>query len=215
MIKDFFLFDVSVIEKASKLFTRPCRFMLSVVDSSQLPPADLPEVAFVGRSNVGKSMLLNTLFNQRDLAKTSSTPGRTQQLNYFNLDGLLYMVDLPGYGFAKAPNYLVKEWNQFNFEYLRGRPNLRRVFLMVDSRHGLKKIDQSIMDMLDEAAVCYQIVLTKTDKISGKELNNLVEQTQFIIKDHPAAHQRILSTSSTKRIGIKNLQAEIFNLLEE
>lgn len=206
------LFDDDTLLNAQKLFSCPCRFMLSAAKFSQIPDANMPEIAFAGRSNVGKSTLFNALFNQKDLAKTSSTPGRTQQLNYFNLNNELYMVDLPGYGYAKAPNETVKEWQALNFEYLRGRPNLRRVFLMVDSRHGLKKIDQLTMELLDDAAVCYQIVFTKSDKISGKELEKLIVQTQLILKDHPAAHQQILATSSTKKTGLENLKAEIYLL---
>lgn len=214
-MKDIPLFEPHVMENAAKLFTRPCQFMLSVADFSQLPPADLPEIAFVGRSNVGKSTLFNALFNQKDLAKTSSTPGRTQQLNYFNLDGRLYMVDLPGYGYAKAPTETAREWQKFNFIYLQGRPNLRRVFLVVDSRHGLKRIDQETMDLLDDAGVCYQIILSKADKISGKEMLLLIDQTAQILKSHPAAHHRILPVSSVKKVGLGNLQTEISNLLEE
>lgn len=208
------LFEPQKLEKGAKLFSRPCRFMLSVADFSQLPDGNLPEIAFAGRSNVGKSSLFNALFNQKNLAKTSSTPGRTQQLNFFNFDERLYMVDLPGYGFAKAPNAAVKQWQDLNFDYLRGRPNLRRVFLMIDARLGIKKIDQSTMDLLDDAAVCYQIVLTKIDKISNKELNAVLAEVQTNISKHPAAYQTIICTSSAKKIGLENLKAEIAELLE-
>jgi GTP-binding protein len=196
-----------------RLFARPCRFMLSVAALTQLPPADLPEAAFVGRSNVGKSSLFNALFNQKDLAKTSSTPGRTQQLNYFNLDERMYLVDLPGYGFAKAPEATVRAWQKMIFAYLRGRPNLRRVFLMVDSRHGLKKTDLDAMKLLDEAAVCYQIVLTKTDKVGINAVECLKARLAQDLKTHAAAHRTILATSALKKDGLDELKAEIAALM--
>lgn len=208
-------FDKQALEKGKSLFNRPCNFMLSAVNFTQLPEPVFIEIAFAGRSNVGKSSLLNALFGQKNLAKTSATPGRTQQLNYFNLDDKLYIVDLPGYGYAKAPTAAVKEWHETNFAYLRGRVNLRRVFLMIDSRHGIKEIDKKIMSMLDTAAVNYQIILTKTDKVSHNELNQVTEQAKKIIAEHPAAHQRILATSSAKRIGLEYLRAEIAELLEQ
>ena len=161
--------------EANKLFQTPPQFMLSVAYLEQLPPADKNEVAFAGRSNVGKSSLINALFSRKDIAKTSSTPGRTQQLNYFNFLGKLYLVDLPGYGFAKAPPSEVKRWQNVLKTYLMGRANLRRVFLLVDSRVGLKQVDEDIMKQLDSAAVPYQIVLTKTDKVSLSDLQK-VEQ---------------------------------------
>ena len=138
---------------ANAQFTRPCNFVISVADLVQLPESDFDEVAFAGRSNVGKSSLINALFNQTKLAKTSSTPGRTQQLNFFNFDNKLYLVDLPGYGYAKAPEKLVKQWQVVLKTYLRGRPTLRRVFLLIDSRHGLKKEDREIMKLLDRKSV--------------------------------------------------------------
>ena len=150
-----------------ELFNKRCDFVLSVANLNQLPHDDRVEIAFAGRSNVGKSSLINALFGQKKLAKTSATPGRTQQLNYFNLNDKLYVVDLPGYGFAKAPKDIVKSWQKLINTYLVGRASLRRVFLLIDSRHGVKKIDEEIMDMLDKAAVTYQIVLTKIDKISA------------------------------------------------
>ena len=154
--------DISEEEKerlarGRELFNKKCDFVLSVANLNQLPDGDRVEVAFAGRSNVGKSSLINALFGQKKLAKTSSTPGRTQQLNYFNLDDKLYLVDLPGYGFAKAPKDIVKNWQKLINSYLVGRATLRRVFLLIDSRHGIKKIDEEIMEMLDKAAVTYQI----------------------------------------------------------
>ena len=163
-----------LLNSGKELFKKKCSFVLSVANLKQLPDGDRVEVAFAGRSNVGKSSLLNALFGQKKLAKTSSTPGRTQQLNYFNLDDKIYLVDLPGYGFAKAPKDIVKNWQQLINAYLVGRATLRRVFLLIDSRHGIKKIDEEIMDMLDKAAVTYQIVLTKADKVSDKALEKII-----------------------------------------
>ena len=158
------------IDAGRKLLSGPCTFMLGAARLDQLPVSELGEIAFAGRSNVGKSSLINALTGQKNLAKASNTPGRTQQLNYFNLGNKLLMVDLPGYGFAQAPENMVRQWQKMIFAYLQGRVNLKRVFLLIDSRHGIKKVDEEIMKMLDAAAVTYQIVLTKTDKISAKEL---------------------------------------------
>lgn len=206
-------FDSEQLSAALGQFTRPCDFMLSVARLEQLPEPELDEVAFAGRSNVGKSSLVNALFNQKKLAKTSAMPGRTQQLNFFNFDNKLYLVDLPGYGYAKAPEKLVKAWQQMLKTYLRGRPNLRRVFLMVDSRHGFKKDDLDIMKMLDETAVAYQIVLTKTDKISQKELESIREKILAELKNHPAGLNDIIATSAEKRLGLDVLKAEICSLM--
>lgn len=201
-------------QAAAVQFTRSCDFLLSVAQLSQLPDADRTEVAFAGRSNVGKSSLINALFNQKKLAKTSATPGRTQQLNFFDFDGKLYLVDLPGYGYAKAPEKLVKQWQLVLKDYLRGRPNLRRVFLLIDSRHGIKKEDAEIMKMLDEAAVVYQVVLTKTDKISAPELQKIQAKTTEELKKHAAAMPEILCTSAEKKIGLDLCQAEICSLMD-
>ena len=205
-------FDNNTLSAAEAQFLRPCNFMLSVAHLEQLPDADLDEIAFAGRSNVGKSSLINALFNQKKLAKTSSTPGRTQQLNFFNFDNKLYLVDLPGYGYAKAPEKMVRQWQTVLKTYLRGRPNLRRVFLLIDSRHGIKDEDLEIMKMLDISAVPYQIVLTKTDKISATELAKVIEQTTLEITKHAAALPDIISTSSEKKIGLDLLKAEICSL---
>lgn len=201
------------LKKGVELFNKKCDFVLSVANLKQLPADDLEEIAFAGRSNVGKSSLINALFGQRKLAKTSSTPGRTQQLNYFNLDNKLYVVDLPGYGFAKAPKDIVQNWQRLINTYLVGRANLRRVFLLIDSRHGIKKIDEEIMDMLDKAAVTYQIVLTKIDKISAKELDKILADTQAIVAKHTAAHITILKTSSEKNLYLDELKAEVADLI--
>ncbi len=205
-------FDSKALKDAEAQFLKPCTFMLSVAKLEQLPDADLDEIAFAGRSNVGKSSLINALFNQKKLAKTSSTPGRTQQLNFFNFDNKLYLVDLPGYGYAKAPEKMVRQWQVVLKTYLRGRPNLRRVFLLIDSRHGIKAEDLEIMKMLNISAVSYQIILTKTDKISAKELEKVIEQTAQEITKHAAALPDIISTSSEKKIGLDLLKAEICSL---
>lgn len=201
------------IEAAQIQFRRPCTFMLSVAQLEQLPDADLDEIAFAGRSNVGKSSLLNALFGQSKLAKTSSTPGRTQQLNFFNFDNKLYIVDLPGYGYAKAPENLVKKWQTVLKAYLKGRPNLRRVFLLIDSRHGIKAEDLEIMKLLDTSAVAYQVVLTKIDKISTAELSKMKQNTEEIIKKHAAALPDIIATSSEKKVGLDICQAEICSFI--
>ena len=202
------------IDAGRKLLSGPCTFMLGAARLDQLPVSELGEIAFAGRSNVGKSSLINALTGQKNLAKASNTPGRTQQLNYFNLGNKLLMVDLPGYGFAQAPENLVKQWQKMIFAYLQGRVNLKRVFLLIDSRHGIKKVDEEIMKMLDTAAVTYQIVLTKTDKISAKELQKVIFDTQENIKKHGAAHIRLLATSSEKKLGLEELRAEIAGLAQ-
>lgn len=200
------------LEAGRKLLSGPCNFMLGVARLDQLPVSSLDEIAFAGRSNVGKSSLINALTGQKNLAKASNTPGRTQQLNYFNLGDKLLMVDLPGYGFAQAPESMVKQWQKLIFTYLQGRVNLKRVFLLIDSRHGIKKVDEEIMKMLDTAAVTYQIVLTKTDKISAKALQKVIADTEETIKKHGAAHIRLLATSSEKKQGLEELRAEIAEL---
>ena len=202
------------LKKGKDFFNKRCDFVLSVANLKQLPQDDRVEIAFAGRSNVGKSSLINALFGQKKLAKTSSTPGRTQQLNYFNLDDKLYLVDLPGYGFAKAPKEIVKNWQNLINTYLVGRASLRRVFLLIDSRHGIKKIDEEIMDMLDKAAVTYQIVLTKIDKISTNELERVVAETNEKIAKHTAAHILVLKTSSEKNLYLDELKAEVADLLD-
>lgn len=206
-------FTASQLEVANNLFKRGTKFVLGVAGLEQLPADDLPEVAFAGRSNVGKSSIINALTEQKGLAKTSNTPGRTQQLNYFCLADKLYLVDLPGYGYAQAPEALVKKWQKLIFTYLQGRVCLKRVFLLIDSRHGIKKVDLDIMDMLDKAAVTYQIVLTKTDKIRSQELQRVLLQTKDEVSKHAAAYNRVLCTSSEKNIGLEELRAEIVSLV--
>jgi len=206
-------FKPEQLEEANQLFHKKCEFVLGVAKLEQLPDSDLPEIAFSGRSNVGKSSMINALFYQKKLAKTSNTPGRTQQLNYFKLDDRLYLVDLPGYGFAKAPEDTVKNWQRLIMAYLQGRVNLKRVFLLIDSRHGIKKVDSDIMEMLDKAAVTYQIVLTKIDKISTRELALVINETTDELKKHAAAYPKILATSSEKNIGLEKVRAEINTLM--
>lgn len=200
------------LKAAEAFFKQPCNFVLGVAKLEQLPLTDIPEVAFAGRSNVGKSSIINALTGQKGLAKTSNTPGRTQQLNYFNLSDKIHIVDLPGYGFAQAPENMVKQWQNLIFTYLQGRVNLKRVFVLIDSRHGIKKVDLEIMEMLDKAAVTYQIVLTKTDKISTKALEKVLAETQKTIKDHAAAYVTVLATSSEKKTGLNELRYEIKSL---
>ena len=169
-------------------------------------------MAFAGRSNVGKSSLINAVTGRKGLAKTSNTPGRTQQLNYFKLADKLHIVDLPGYGYAQAPESTVRQWQKVIFAYLQGRVNLKRVFLLIDSRHGIKKADTEVMEMLDKAAVTYQLVLTKTDKISSAALTKLKTEIETETAKHPAAYVRVLATSSEKKQGIDLLRAEIASL---
>lgn len=204
-------FSEKDIEDARKFFCGPCDFVLGVAGLNQLPTADRCEVAFAGRSNVGKSSLLNALTNRNNLARTSNTPGRTQQLNFFNLGDQLYLVDMPGYGYAKVSKKQRAEWDALIFEYLQGRPNLRCVFILVDSRHGLKDSDKDLMSMLDKAAVNYRIVLTKCDK--GKKLNDLTADIEATLKKYPAAHPQVIQTSSLKDMGIGELRAVISALL--
>lgn len=185
----------------ARLFSGPVTFMRPVFDLKDLPTEDIPEVAFAGRSNVGKSSLINFLFANRSIAKVSSTPGRTQALNFFSLVDDKRFVDMPGYGYAKAPKNLVATWNQLLKNYLKGRPHLQRVFLLIDSRHGLKPNDFEMMKLLDDAAVSYQIILTKVDKISKGALDKLEENIQAEMKNHPALFPRVVCTSVQKNIG--------------
>ncbi|MGB6230173.1 MAG: ribosome biogenesis GTP-binding protein YihA/YsxC [Litorimonas sp.] len=202
------------IEAGRLLFARPIEFVKSAVSLDTLPLMGPPEVCFAGRSNVGKSTLINALTNQGGLARASNTPGRTQELNYFDAQGRLFLVDLPGYGYAKAPKYKVERWTRLTRDFLRGRATLRRVFVLVDSRHGLKPVDLELMDMLDETAVTYQIVLTKADKPKKGQLARLVESTRAAIAKRPAAFPTVALTSSEKGTGLAQLRAEIATLAE-
>src|SRR5689334_7217008 len=198
------------IEAGRLLFARPFTFVKGCVRIDDLPPADRAEVAFAGRSNVGKSSLINALTGTRDLARTSNTPGRTQELNIFEAaDAPLRIVDMPGYGFAQAPKPKVEAWTRLIHSYLTGRPNLRRVYVLVDGRHGPKAHDLTVMNELDRSAVSYQVVLTKADKPSATELAQNIEATKTIVAKRPAAHPEVIVTSSEQRSGLDLLRAEI------
>ncbi|MBK6896292.1 MAG: YihA family ribosome biogenesis GTP-binding protein [Alphaproteobacteria bacterium] len=197
------------IEAARILFSGPCDFMLGVAGLEQLPETDRPEVAFAGRSNVGKSSLVNALTGRKTLARTSNTPGRTQQLNFFNLGDALNLVDMPGYGYAKVSKTQIADWTKLIFKYLRGRANLRCVFVLVDARHGLKDSDGELMDMLDEAAVSYRVVLTKIDKIKDQERETTAQETLAALSKRAAAFPGISLTSAEKGTGIPDLRAVI------
>jgi GTP-binding protein len=198
--------------RALELFKSPASFVLGAANVEGLPPGGRPEIAFAGRSNVGKSSLLNALLGRRSLARVSNTPGRTRQLNYFAVGESLYVVDMPGYGYAKAPKSLVKGWTQLIHDYLRGRPQLKRVMLLIDSRHGLKASDREIMTLLDKAAVSYQAVLTKADKPKSAALAQILRETEADLKKHPAAHPVVLATSAAEGLGIEELRAAIAEL---
>ena len=200
------------LEAGRLLFARDVTFMLSAVSLETLPPARLPEICFAGRSNVGKSSLINALTNRKGLARASNTPGRTRELNYFNVDERLFVVDLPGYGYAKASKSDIARWTKLTRQFLFGRASLRRVFLLIDSRHGLKDSDLELMAMLDETAVTYQLILTKTDKLKKGELEKVSIKTQKAIAKRPAAFPKIINTSSETKNGLDLLRAEIATL---
>ena len=198
-------------ERARKLFAGPIEFLKSAPELQFLPDPEVPEVAFAGRSNVGKSSLLNALTNRNGLARTSNTPGRTQELNFFNVGEpvQIRLVDMPGYGFAEAPKDLVKRWRFLVNDYLRGRSVLKRALVLIDSRHGLKDVDREMMRMLDDAAVNYHLVLTKSDKVKPSALGALFETTMVEAAKHPAAHPAIFTTSSETGKGIPELRTAI------
>ena len=203
------------LEAGRLLFARPFVFVKGCVRISDLPPADRTEVAFAGRSNVGKSSLINALVGMKDLARTSNTPGRTQELNIFEGgEGALRIVDMPGYGFAQAPRDKVQAWTKLIHAYLTGRPNLRRVYVLIDGRHGPRANDLTVMNELDKSAVSYQIIMTKADKPSVSELQEAETATRAAIAKRPAAHPELIVTSSETKFGIDILRAEIARILE-
>jgi GTP-binding protein len=203
------------MEFGRKLFASGVDFLKGVVDLASLPTPDRPEVAFAGRSNVGKSSLINALFRRKALARASNTPGRTRELNYFTIQERLYVVDLPGYGYAKVTRTLVEKWTKLTRRYLQGRPSLMRVYLLVDSRHGLKPSDEDLMKELNTAAVSYQIVLTKADKCKKTHLDAVLADTQARLKKQMAAHPTVLLTSAEKGDGIEQLRSEIGKFVEK
>lgn len=203
------------IEAARKVFAGPISFLKSAPALQFLPDPTVPEVAFAGRSNVGKSSLINALTGRKTLARTSVTPGRTQELNFFDVGEpmLFRLVDMPGYGFAKAPKDMVKKWRFLVNDFLRGRQVLKRALVLIDARHGIKDVDREILDMLDKAAVSYRMVLTKADKIKASELQDVTERTIAEARKRPAAHPDIIATSSEKGLGVAELRAAVIEAI--
>jgi GTP-binding protein len=206
-------FDPELIEESRLLFTGPCDFVRGVTRIDDLPEDDRVEVAFAGRSNVGKSSLLNALTNRTSLARTSNTPGRTQELNFFAVGARLHIVDMPGYGYAKTEKAKVWAWQRLIRAYLAGRPGLKRVFVLIDARHGIKPNDEETMELMDTAAVSYQVVMTKADKPSREELALTIAATAKAITRRPAAHPVLHVTSAAKGLGLDLLRAEIAGLV--
>ncbi len=208
--------DPTLPERARKLFAGPIAFLKSAPALQHLPAPSVPEIAFAGRSNVGKSSLLNALTNRNGLARTSVTPGRTQELNYFDVGAPLVfrLVDMPGYGFAKAPKDVVKKWRFLVNDYLRGRQVLKRTLVLIDSRHGIKDVDREVLEMLDTAAVSYRLVLTKADKVKASDLTAIHAATEAEARKHPAAHPEVIATSSEKGLGIAELRTAVLEAVE-
>lgn len=204
--------DEISLENGRLLFARGAEFVKGVVAMDGLPPADRLEICFAGRSNVGKSSLINALTGRKNLARASNTPGRTQEINFFTLGDSHYVVDLPGYGFAEAPVAVVEKWQKLLKAYLSGRASLRRAFVLIDTRHGVKAVDDEIMTLLDQSAVTFQVVLTKADKVKEAEREKILAQVRKALSKHPAAYPELLMTSSEKGWGIENLRALIAGL---
>jgi GTP-binding protein len=200
-------------EQGRLLFAGPVDFLKGVVTMAGMPPADRLEVCFAGRSNVGKSSLINALTGRKSLARASNTPGRTQEINFFTLGDSRYLVDLPGYGYAEAPVAVVAKWQALLKQYLAGRQTLRRVFVLIDARHGIKAVDAEILSLLDRSAVTFQVVLTKVDKILRHEREAVIEQVKGALASHPAAFSELVVTSSEKGEGIETLRAIIATLV--
>lgn len=208
-------FKPDEVELGRVLFSGECTFMLGAAGLDQIPETELPEIAFAGRSNVGKSSLINALTNRNALARTSHTPGRTQQINFFDLAGRITIGDLPGYGYARAPKDQVAKWTSMVNGYLKGRRQLVRVMLLIDARHGIKDVDRKVMKMLDAAAVSYQVVLTKADKIKEKERTRVMDKTAAELSTHIAAYPFIHLCSSHKGAGIDALRADIGRMAQD
>ena len=204
--------DEEALERGRLLFAGPVDFLKGVVAMSGLPPADRAEVCFAGRSNVGKSSLINALTGRKALARASNTPGRTQEVNFFTLGESHYLVDLPGYGFAEAPLAVVAKWQALLKSYLQGRQTLRRAFVLIDARHGIKAVDEEILTLLDKAAVTFQAVLTKADKIGDRDRAKVLEQVRSALRKHPAAFPELVVTSSETGEGIETLRAIIADI---
>ena len=205
--------DFDFTNEADRFFSSPCNFIIGATDYSLFPKLDLPEFAFIGRSNVGKSSLLNALVKQKSLARVSVTPGRTQQVNFFCLADKVTFVDLPGYGFAKAPKNLVRAWERMSLGYLKNRINLKRLFLLIDSRHGLKKNDLEFMEQLNKFAIPYQIVLTKIDKTNKEQIDSILSFMRLNIINHAALFPDVIISSSKRGLGIETLRTYIYNAL--
>ncbi len=204
--------DFEPKEKGRLLFAGPVDFLKGVVAMVHMPPADRLEVCFAGRSNVGKSSLINALTGRKNLARASNTPGRTQEINFFTLGEERYLVDLPGYGYAEAPVAVVAKWQALLKQYLAGRQTLRRAFVLIDTRHGVKDVDEEILTLLDKSAVTFQVVMTKADKVNAATREANIAQVQAALKKHPAAYPKIVLTSSEKGEGIESLRAIIAGL---